>query len=108
MLGLYHVFTSGKMLSKHFTIIFILLTLLCKIRILNPHNLRLLLVIDLIELYFLKHGLCIIVFSFETRNKAIAIGFNNRNHDDIDQRNKDDCNCGKKFAITINRENDKG
>lgn len=78
------------MLSKYIAVILILLTLLGEIWILYPNDLRLLFIVDLIKLYLLEHRLCIVILSFEARNKAIAIGLDHRNEDDIDKRDKYD------------------
>ena len=73
MFGLYDIFAGGEVLCKHFAIVLILLTLLREIMIVHSNYLRLLLVVDLIQLYLFEHELSVVILSLETRDKSVAV-----------------------------------
>ena len=95
MFSLDNILASGEVLCKDFTIILIFFAFLCEIVIVHPNNLWLLLVIYLIEFYFFKQGLSIVILTLEARNKAESVRLYDWEQDNIKQGYEDDGDGGE-------------
>ena len=74
--SLYHVLFDGEVLGKDGIIIF--LALLSEVWVIYFDQLRLLIIIDFIELNLLEHLFGLVILSFETRDEAIFVRLYNR------------------------------
>ena len=85
MPGLDLILLCGKMLSKYLTVVIhlIFLTFLSYLRMLNPDDGRLLLIINLEQFYLFKKDLTFIGLIPATRNESVLIGLHDCHDHDV-------------------------
>jgi len=104
VLGLDDVDPGREVLGEEFAVVFVLLTLLGVVGLLDADDGWGLLLVDLVELYLLEDALSIVVMALEAGDEAIAVGFGDGDDDDVDHCSQHNAEGRVDLAVGVDGE----